>query len=99
MNKTLSQLADDLGFLKAKIAELTSQEKALKEKLIASKCTGVNGDVFRVTISTSERESLDMKAVREKLSPQFIAAHTSVTEVTTVKVVARVRDQTEAIAA
>jgi len=33
-----------------------------------------------VVISESDRETLDMKAVREKLTRQFIKAHTRVTK-------------------
>lgn len=40
-------------------------------------------------MSTSEPSTLDMDAVRAKLSPQFIAAHTTVNTVTCVRVVAR----------
>jgi hypothetical protein len=47
------------------------------------------GETFRVSVSLSQRETLDMEAVRKHLSPQFIRAHTQLTDVTTVRVSAR----------
>lgn len=87
----LVKTVDQLGAVKAQIAALTRAEKALKEVLTASGLTEIDGTTFRATVSESTRETLDMDAVRAKLSPQFIAAHTNVTEVTTVRVVAQVR--------
>lgn len=90
-NLTIGQLVDKLGQIKARVAELTADEKLLKDMIIEYGEKEIEGDKFRVTVSTSERNSLDMEAVRGKLSPQFIAAHTTTTEVTTVRVVARTR--------
>jgi len=85
----LSQIIDDLGTLKARIADLEAQEKALKQALIDLPAGAYEGETFRLSISESERETLDMKAVREHLSRQFIAAHTNVTAVRTLRVAAR----------
>lgn len=90
MNKR--ELVDTLGAIKAEIAELTAREKVLKDKLIALGETAIDGELFRATISTSERATLDMDAVRAKLSPQFITAHTNISTVTAVRVVARIRN-------
>lgn len=87
--KNLTKVIDDLGALRAQIAELTAREKAIKESLEGLKAGAYEGDTFRLTISDSVRETLDMAAVREKLSPQFIAAHTNRTEVRTFKLGAR----------
>ena len=43
----------------------------------------------RIDVSETDRETLDMKAVRAKLSPQFITAHTNVTKVRALRVSAR----------
>ena len=80
---------DRLGALLAQIAELTAEADAIKKQLREIGDGAYEGDLFRATVSTSERETLDMAAVREKLSPQFIRAHTNVTPVVTVKCVAR----------
>jgi hypothetical protein len=85
----LTSTIDALGHLKAQIADLQRQEKELREVLVENGPGAYEGDLFRATVSESERETLDMAAVREKLSPQFIQAHTRVTEVTMVRVVAR----------
>ena len=89
-------LVDSLGSLKAQIAALTRKETDIKAQLIqAAHDMGVkelNGSSFRATVSEFVRESLDMDAVRAKLSPQFVAAHTRETLVTTVRVMAQVRD-------
>lgn len=87
--KNLNKVIDELGNIRAQIAELTAKEKAIKESLEGLKPGAYEGDLFRLSISQSVRETLDMKAVREKLSPQFIAAHTNRTEVRTLKIGAR----------
>jgi hypothetical protein len=90
MTKTnLSKTIDTLGELNAQIAELQTQVKAIKDSLGDLKPGAYEGDLFRLTLSQSIRETLDMEAVREKLSPQFIAAHTRQTEVRTFKLGAR----------
>lgn len=86
----VSATIDTFGYLCAQIAELESQKKAVRACLIAACGDGAHeGDLYRVTISTADRDTLDMEAVRAKLSRQFIAANTRTTEVTTVKATAR----------
>ena len=89
MTNNLTALIDELGVLKAQIADLEVRETALKDALIEAGPGAYEGDFYRATVSVADRNTLDMKKVREKLSPQFIAANTKTTEVTTVKVVAR----------
>lgn len=78
------KLADQLASLKAQIAALESQSDKIKKQIIAN--GGSVGDDFTATIVTSSRENLDMDAVRAKLSPQFIAAHTRHYDVVSVRV-------------
>jgi hypothetical protein len=85
----LKQLIDAYGLLKAELAELNLREKALKEALADLSAGSYEGEQFRLSIAESERETLDMAAVREHLSRQFIQAHTNVTPVRTLRVVAR----------
>lgn len=89
--QTLSNVhpVDQLGSLLAEAATLEAQIKAIKADLIASGADVVEGDIYRVSISTSERETLDMAAAKAKLSPQFLKAHTTVKTVTTVRCSAR----------
>lgn len=88
----LAPLVDELGVLKAQIAELATRETAIKKQLIEAGFPEVDGVLYRATVNKTVRETLDMDAVRAKLSPQFISANTNVTPVTTVRVVARVAE-------
>jgi len=85
----LTETIDTLGDLNAQIAELQTKVKAIKDSLGDLKPGAYEGQLFRLTLSHSIRETLDMDAVREKLSPQFITAHTRQTEVRTFKLGAR----------
>lgn len=85
----ISSTIDELGQLKAQIAELKKREDELKDILESAGITKAEGELFRVSITESVRETLDMEAVRAKLSPQFIRAHTKETRYTTVRVTAR----------
>jgi len=85
----LSPTIDRLGVVKAQLAALKAEEAELKAILIENGAGAYEGELYRATVSETERETLDMDAVREKLSPQFIRAHTNVTPVTMVRVVAR----------
>jgi hypothetical protein len=85
----LATVIDAFGAHKAAMAELKKKEDELKAALADLAPGAYEGTLFRLSISKSERETLDMEAVREKLSPQFIRAHTNVTEVRTLRVSAR----------
>jgi hypothetical protein len=84
-------LVDELGALKAQIAELSAREKEITNLLKASNEAAIDGDLFRATISDSERETLDSKLVRELLTPEQVVSCTKTTFVTTVRVGARVK--------
>lgn len=88
-NQTLITTIDELGRLKAQIADLARKEDELKERLADLEAGAYEGQLFRLAISESVRETLDMKAVREKLSTQFIRAHTRETQVKAYRVSAR----------
>lgn len=80
---------DLFGEVKAQMAELKEIHDNLRD-LIAGRGPGAyEGELFRATVSVGQRNTLDMDAVREKLSAQFIRAHTNTVEVTTVKSTAR----------
>jgi hypothetical protein len=80
---------DTLGEIKAQIADLLKVEKDIKASLEGLAPGTYAGETFQLSISVADRETLDMEAVREHLSRQFIAAHTNVTSVRTVRVAAR----------
>lgn len=83
--------ADALGALKAQIADLEIRAKAEHARLVAMGAGAHEGFAFRATVSIADRETVDWRAVAEKLKPshQLVTAHTSAKEVTTVRVVAR----------
>lgn len=87
----LKDSVDYLGHLKAQAATIEDIEKRFKEKLIQSGQDKIDGELFKATVSVSDRATLNMEKVRAKLSPQFIAANTNVTQVVMVRIVARTR--------
>lgn len=91
MDKTvgISDLVDELGFLKAKISELQKREEEIKDSLIRYNSDVVEGLIFRATVSHSERVTLESAKVRGYLTPVEILACQKITPCTTVRVVAK----------
>lgn len=87
----LKSMVDYLGHLKAQASTIEGIEDQLKGALVESGEPSIDGDLFHATIARFLRDKLDMDAVRAKLTPQFITAHTTQTPVTQVKVSARTR--------
>lgn len=87
----LGDLVDRLGKLKAKIANLCEEEKAIKDELILTRLPEIEGTLFRATISTHERTSLDSEMVKMFLTPSQLLQCTKVSEVTTLRVNARIK--------
>jgi hypothetical protein len=88
---TTAELVDELGTVKAEIADLEKREERLRAALIAAGVSEAEGTLFRCTVSHGSVERVDWKAVAEKCQPsrQLVVAHTSMSERTTVKVVSR----------
>ncbi len=85
MRNNFKKAVDQLGDIRAQIKSLEETEVALKA-IIAEQGVGLyEGDNYIAEVLQSERNNLDMAAVRAKLTPQFIAAHTTTTKITTVK--------------
>jgi hypothetical protein len=91
MDAMLKAKVDELGALKAAIAELTEKEKELKTAIAASGYAELDGDLYRATVSLSERVTLDSEKVRALLSDAQIAACSRSTEILSVRVSARKR--------
>jgi hypothetical protein len=87
----LALAVDDLGILKARIADLVKQENALKALIAASGYAELDGALFRATDSLSERATLNSERVKGFLTPGQIVACTQTAEVTSVRIVARKR--------
>jgi hypothetical protein len=85
----VAAMVDDYGHLAAQLATLEARKEGLRAQLLELGAGAYEGALFRVTVSESERETLDMKAVREHLSRQFIQAHTTTKAVATVRCAAR----------
>jgi hypothetical protein len=86
-------LIDSLAAIRAQLAALEARETELKNDLKALGPGTHTTDKNILTITEATRESLDMVAVREKLSDQFIRAHTKTTSYVTLKVTARKHQQ------
>lgn len=86
---TIAETVDEIGALKAQIAPLEKKLKAAQERLKAMGDGKYEGMMFDATVFTQVRELLDMTAARAKLSPQFIAAHTTESTSVVCKVTAK----------
>ena len=84
---------DQIAALSAQIADLNEEKKSLIESLKAEGEGRYCGTEHYLTVSVSERATLDPVAVRNKLSRQFIAAHTRITEVVTASLKGYNRDR------
>lgn len=95
-NQTTIETIDELGITRAKIAELKAVEDMLKTRLADLAPGPYEGQLFRLSISESVRETPDAvfkakidELIEEHVSRQFITAHTKCTDVRTYKVSAR----------
>lgn len=89
LNDNLSSLVDELGELKAAIAQLELREKFIKGVLCDSGLELIKGKLFQAAVCESERVTLDSAKVRSYLTPVQITDCSKVTMVTTVRVSAR----------
>lgn len=84
----LARMVDEYGQLKAQEAEVQAKINTLKQMLIDTELSEIEGILFRVTVSESERSTLDTKALRKDL-PDVADKYTRKTAVTTVRCVSR----------
>jgi hypothetical protein len=76
----LAAAVDRLALIKAQMAQLSAEEKQLKESLTASGLEAIDGTAHRVAIShCAGRVSIDWESIAAKFNPsrQLVAAHTS----------------------
>ena len=83
-------LADRYALIKAEIEALTKELDAAKAEIKATGLETIEGDTAIVTVSLSERSTLDSKAAREFLTPEQIVSCTKTTLVETLRVKPRV---------
>lgn len=89
----LARIIDDLGILKAQIADLKAQEDALKAALADLPLGNHEGHAFRLSITAPEREKLSdelkeaikevVEQYRDGLSCQYRTAHIKMVRVPT----------------
>lgn len=76
----LADIVDQLLAVKAQLAELEQRERELKDCLIASGQTSIDGILARASVSYCEgREKTDWQTIAQRFNPsrQLIAAHTT----------------------
>lgn len=88
-NTSSHDLADDLGRIKAQLAELTAIESAIKAELIERGEAAIDGDLYRVSISRSMRSRYDTAALREHVPEDVLNRCLAWSPVTTVRCTAR----------
>jgi predicted nucleic acid-binding Zn-ribbon protein len=86
----INTLADRYAQIKAESEAINKKLEALKAEIKELGVEEIVGDHFTVTVSLSERLTLDQKKVKEILTPAQIAACNSVALVTTIRVKASV---------
>lgn len=84
--KNISTKIDRLGHLNEAIASLKAEADAIRREFKKAGITQGHTNEFDLSVSVSIRTYLDQAAVKAKLSPQFIAAHTRKAEVKSIKV-------------
>lgn len=87
------RLVDDIGALRAEVADRQARLKELENYLRESGPGTYEGRMFRITVSVSERATVAWKAIAEKLgaSRQMVKGNTQTSEVTTLRCTARLK--------
>lgn len=81
---------DELGFIKAQIAELEQKEKALTEALKATGQDSFKGSFYDCSISHSERANFDIKQLRADLGDDICKPYVKApTKIVTLKLTAK----------
>lgn len=76
---TAAEAVDQLGFIRAQIADLQATEKTLKAAIEAAGTPRIEGRLYKAAVILSAgRVSVDWQSVAEHFSPsrQLITAHT-----------------------
>ncbi len=84
-------LADELGAVRAQLADLKDREREIRNTLIEAGVKTLEDDLFRALVVESMRTMIDWKAIAAKLKPshQLVTAHTEEKEVISIRVSAR----------
>jgi hypothetical protein len=84
-------LADELGAVRAQLADLKDREREIRNTLIEAGVKTLEDNLFRVLVVESMRTMIDWKSIAAKLKPshQLVTAHTEDKEVISIRVSAR----------
>lgn len=84
-------LADELGLIRAQLADLKNREREIRETMIEAGVDVLEDETFRALVVESMRTMIDWKAIAAKLKPsrQLVTAHTTEKEVISIRVSAR----------
>ena len=87
----LNGLADELGTVRAKKADLENREKAIRKILIDSGVKILEDKLFRANLVETMREYIDWETIAERLEPsrQLVKAHTSHKPVISIRTTSR----------
>src|SRR5437868_9552881 len=85
-NLSAGDVADQLGAVKAEIADLEAREKSLRDELIRRGGAEIDGTLYRATITDAVRWTIDAKAVRSEMGEPWWNARCRQALVTTVAV-------------
>ena len=88
-NLPLGQLVDQLGTVKAEIADLETREKTLRAELLKRCITEAEGAHFAAAVTQAVRWTLDAKTVRAEMSDNWWNGRCKQGLVTTVTVAPR----------
>jgi hypothetical protein len=88
-NRPLGDLVDELGALKAAIADLKARETTLVDALKESGETAIEGALFRAIVVESIAATLDTRAIREAMGEAWCARFTRRTASLACRVTAR----------
>ena len=86
----MNSIADRYAALKAQIEKAEAELKLLRNEILETGKETFEGNYATLTVSLSERESLDTKLAREFLSINQLAACTKKTMVETIRIKAKV---------
>lgn len=83
-------IADAIGQKRAELKELRAELSFYEDMAKNTGQTVLEGDLFKVTVVESDRETINWRAVAAKLTPsyQLINAHTKHSLVTSIRVAA-----------
>jgi hypothetical protein len=89
-NLQVRAVVDQLGALKAEIAEIEVREKALRNELLRRGVTEAEGALFSAAVTQAVRWTLDTKSVKAEMGARWWDARCRQSLVTTVAVKPRI---------